>query len=252
MLNQPAAPPAAPTSSTRITEICIGSPDEYDGKAETAQAWMDSIRLYLLINHTLYYDDDRKIAFTLSYMKKGAAATWAEVRHQLLRLLQFTFPLLSRIHSASLVLSLPSLNPPHHLVTSSSCHHITMSPCHLITLSPCHLITVSLRHLITHHLDISLTLHSIALDLTLPSTLPCLDLILVLASSSPRPHLISYLCTPLSIPFLGPCILPTLIPVPLISFINLVYHLYSSFHLHPSSRPLVSPFVLFSTCSLLS
>ena len=43
---------------------------------------MDSVRLYLLINHALYYNDNRKIAFALSYMKKGSAATWAEVRHQ--------------------------------------------------------------------------------------------------------------------------------------------------------------------------
>ena len=43
---------------------------------------MDSIQLYLLISHALYYDDDRKIAFALSYMKKGSAATWAEVCHQ--------------------------------------------------------------------------------------------------------------------------------------------------------------------------
>ena len=43
---------------------------------------MDAVWLYLLINHALYYDNDRKIAFTLSYMKKGSAATWAEVRHQ--------------------------------------------------------------------------------------------------------------------------------------------------------------------------
>ena len=82
MSNQPAAPPAAPTSSTRITEICIGCPDEYDGKAETAQAWMDSVQLYLLINHALYYNDDRKIALALSYMKKGSTATWTEVRRQ--------------------------------------------------------------------------------------------------------------------------------------------------------------------------
>ena len=84
MSNQPAppTPTAPPTSSSRITEIHIGCPDEYDGQAETSQAWMDSVRLYLLINHTLYYDNDRKIAFALSYMKKGCAATWAEVRHQ--------------------------------------------------------------------------------------------------------------------------------------------------------------------------
>ena len=83
MLNQPPAAPAAPSAaSTKITEIRIGCPDESDGKAETAQAWLDSVRLYLLINHALYYDDDRKIAFALSYMKKGSAAIWAEVRRQ--------------------------------------------------------------------------------------------------------------------------------------------------------------------------
>ena len=83
MSNQPPATPAAPSAaSTKITEICIRCPDEYDGKAETAQAWLDSVQLYLLINHALYYDDERKIAFALSYMKKGSAAIWAEVRRQ--------------------------------------------------------------------------------------------------------------------------------------------------------------------------
>ena len=78
----PAAAPAPTSSSSRITEICIGCPDEYNGKAETAQAWLDSVHLYLLINQALYYDDDRKIAYTLSYMKKGSAATWAKVHRQ--------------------------------------------------------------------------------------------------------------------------------------------------------------------------
>ena len=83
MSNLPPTAPAAPSAtSTKITEIHIGCPDEYDGKAETAQAWLDSVRLYLLINHALYYDDDRKIAFALSYMKKGSAAIWAEVCRQ--------------------------------------------------------------------------------------------------------------------------------------------------------------------------
>ena len=83
MLNQPPATPAAPSAaSTKITKIRIGCPDEYNGKAETTQAWLDSIQLYLLINHALYYDDDRKIAFTLSYMKKGSAVIWAEVCRQ--------------------------------------------------------------------------------------------------------------------------------------------------------------------------
>ena len=83
MSNQPPAPPATPSAtSSKITKICIRCPDEYNGKAETAQAWLDSVQLYLLINHALYYDDNRKIAFTLSYMKKGSAAIWAEVRRQ--------------------------------------------------------------------------------------------------------------------------------------------------------------------------
>ena len=84
MSNQPAAPAVAPivaptSSSSRITEIHIRCPDEYDGKAETAQAWLDSVHLYLLINQALYHDDDRKIAYALSYMKKGSTATWADV-----------------------------------------------------------------------------------------------------------------------------------------------------------------------------
>ena len=82
MSNQPPTAPAPTSSSSRITEIHIRWPNEYDGKAETAQAWLDSIHLYLLINQALYHDDDRKIAYTLSYMKKGSAATWAEVCRQ--------------------------------------------------------------------------------------------------------------------------------------------------------------------------
>ena len=83
MSNQPPTAPAAPSAaSTKITEIRIRCPNEYDRKAETAQAWLDSVQLYLLINHALYYNDNRKIAFALSYMKKGSAAIWAEVRRQ--------------------------------------------------------------------------------------------------------------------------------------------------------------------------
>ena len=72
----------ASQSSTKITEIHIGCPNEYDGKAETAQAWLDSVQLCLLINSTLYHDNDRKITYALLYMNKGSAAMWAKVRHQ--------------------------------------------------------------------------------------------------------------------------------------------------------------------------
>ena len=76
------APPATPQPSTKITEICIGCSNEYNGKAETTQAWLDSVQLYLLINQVLYHNDNRKINYALSYMKKGSAAMWAKIRHQ--------------------------------------------------------------------------------------------------------------------------------------------------------------------------
>ena len=76
-----ATPPVAPSTSW-VTEIHISCPEEYDGKPETAQVWLDSVCLYLLINSALYYDNDRKIAYALLYMKKGSAATWAEVHCQ--------------------------------------------------------------------------------------------------------------------------------------------------------------------------
>ena len=79
----PPAPVApAPQPSTKITEIHISCPNEYDGKAETTQAWLNSIWLYLLINHALYHNNDRKITYALSYMKRGFAATWAKVHRQ--------------------------------------------------------------------------------------------------------------------------------------------------------------------------
>ena len=36
-----------------------------------------AIQLYLLINEDVYNNNDKKIAFVLSYMTKGSALTWA-------------------------------------------------------------------------------------------------------------------------------------------------------------------------------
>ena len=150
-------------------------------------------------------------------------------------MLQFTFPF--RFHPASLDLIFTSQSSPCRPNTSLSCHHFTPPLLHLVTPSPRRLVTLSPCHLVTPP--------------SRPRPRPRLVFVLVLISSLSSPCLFSYLCIPLSIPFPGPCILLTLIPVPLISFVIPVYHLYSSFHLRPSSRLLVSPFVLFSTCSLI-
>ena len=38
---------------------------------------MGSVKLYLLINDALYNDNEKKIAFALSFMKEGLAVIWA-------------------------------------------------------------------------------------------------------------------------------------------------------------------------------
>ena len=169
--------------------------------------------------------------------------------HSIIWHLTVEFSLVTRCYN--LLFPFPLSLPPsltwsylHLAITSPPCHLITLSPHHPTISSPCHLTTA---------------LSPCYLDLTSTSPLPssCLVLILVsppsssLTSISSRPCLISYLCIPLSIPFLEHCILPSLVPVLKISILILIYYLYSSFHLHPCSRPLVSPFILISTCSLI-
>ena len=53
-------------------ELCLGTPEDYNGKEVTFQAWIRSIKLYLLINKEIYDTDQKKIAFTLSFIKKGS------------------------------------------------------------------------------------------------------------------------------------------------------------------------------------
>ena len=126
-------------------------------------------------------------------------------------MLQFTFPLLSHICSASLILSSPPLMSPCHLITLSPYHLVTLSPCHLVTSSPCHLVTLPPLHLITstsrhspprHPIDLSLYCprlrHVLASSSSLPR--PCLVLVLALSSSSSRPCLVL-----ISSPILCPC-----------------------------------------------
>ena len=70
MSNQPATAP-------RVSELRLGRPDNFDGSSNKATAWMDSVKIYLLINEALYDTDQKKIAFALFFMREGLAATWA-------------------------------------------------------------------------------------------------------------------------------------------------------------------------------
>ena len=70
MLNQPTTPP-------QVSKLHLGQPKIFDRFASKANAWLDSVQIYLLINNAIYTNDAKKIAFTLSFMKEGSAATWA-------------------------------------------------------------------------------------------------------------------------------------------------------------------------------
>ena len=65
----------APTA--KLSELCLRWPDNFNGSASKASAWIDSVQVYLLINNTIYDTDQKKITFTLSFMKEGSASTWA-------------------------------------------------------------------------------------------------------------------------------------------------------------------------------
>ena len=58
-------------------KLCLGTPEDYDGKEVTFQAWIRSVELYLLINEEIYDTDQKKITFALSFMKKESALGWA-------------------------------------------------------------------------------------------------------------------------------------------------------------------------------
>jgi len=64
-------------STVKPTELKIGVPIEYDGNQETATGWLMSIKAYLLINNDVYNNDEKRVAFGLSHMKKAVAQSWA-------------------------------------------------------------------------------------------------------------------------------------------------------------------------------
>ena len=70
------APPVTITTTTKPIKLWIGTPKAYDGSFETSRQWLNAVQLYLLVNEDIY-NNDKKIAFVLSYMTKGSALTWA-------------------------------------------------------------------------------------------------------------------------------------------------------------------------------
>ena len=63
--------------TSKPTELRIGTPEAFDGSYEKSQHWLHAVQFYLLVNKAVYDNDDKQIAFALSYMTKGSALTWA-------------------------------------------------------------------------------------------------------------------------------------------------------------------------------
>ena len=79
MSNQPTTSTVASTISAtqKPQELKLGQPPAFDGTPEKARGWFNNVQLYLLVNKDIYNDDDRKIAYALSFMREGSAALWS-------------------------------------------------------------------------------------------------------------------------------------------------------------------------------
>ena len=64
-------------TTTKPTELCLGTPEHFDGSFDNSRSWMNTVQFYLTVNKAVYNTDEKKIAFALSYMTKGSALTWA-------------------------------------------------------------------------------------------------------------------------------------------------------------------------------
>ena len=70
------------TTTAKLIELCIGIPELYSRSFETSKQWLNAVQLSLLVNAEVYNNNDKKIAFILSYMTKGSVLTWAATFHE--------------------------------------------------------------------------------------------------------------------------------------------------------------------------
>jgi Domain of unknown function (DUF4939) len=62
--------------ANRSKELNLNKPDTFDGDQEKFRKFLQDVKVYMDVNHKVYNTDSRKIAFVLSFMTAGAAATW--------------------------------------------------------------------------------------------------------------------------------------------------------------------------------
>jgi hypothetical protein len=57
-------------------ELNLNKPEPFDGNWDSFKKFLQNVEVYMDINHEMYNNDLRKIAFVLSFMATGSAATW--------------------------------------------------------------------------------------------------------------------------------------------------------------------------------
>ena len=55
-------------------------PTEWDGSRDKMTTFLNEVELYLAMNAHVFDTDEKKIIFTLSFMKQGTAGLWKEAK----------------------------------------------------------------------------------------------------------------------------------------------------------------------------
>jgi Ty3 transposon capsid-like protein/Zinc knuckle len=66
------------TDTSKAREVKLNPPKPFTGKREDLKKFLQDTSLYILVNDKIYDTDVKKIAFTLSFMNEGDAASWKE------------------------------------------------------------------------------------------------------------------------------------------------------------------------------
>ena len=62
--------------SNGAKEIALNKPNSFNGDKEKFKEFLQSVEVYMDMNHEVYWSDLIKIAFVLSFMNSGPATTW--------------------------------------------------------------------------------------------------------------------------------------------------------------------------------
>jgi Ty3 transposon capsid-like protein/Zinc knuckle len=65
---------AQPTNGFK--ELSLNKPEAFNGNRDSFKKFLQNVEVYMDVNHKTYNNDLRKIAFVLSFMATGSAATW--------------------------------------------------------------------------------------------------------------------------------------------------------------------------------